>query len=67
MKIFFVVSLEERAKIGLTIFFGHQLSCIMINPLPKNHHNEVDGKSVPVPHLVLFYPGINSKFFQNNG
>ena len=34
-------------------FFGHQL-VIHFDPNKKNpHHNEVDGKSVPVPHFGI--------------
>ena len=32
--------------------FGHQLVLhVEPNHVPKKHHNEVDGKSVPIPHF----------------
>tara|TARA_B100001057_G_scaffold98545_1_gene95284 strand:+ start:9479 stop:9964 length:486 start_codon:yes stop_codon:yes gene_type:complete len=38
-------------------FFGHQL-VIHVDPnhQGKSHHNEVDGKSVPVPHFGVVIP-----------
>lgn len=37
--------------------FGHQL-VLHVDPNhdPKKHHNEVDGKSVPVPHFGVVLP-----------
>jgi len=33
-------------------FFGHQLVLhVDPNHVPNKHHNEVDGKSVPIPHF----------------
>ena len=32
--------------------FGHQLVLhVDLNHVPKKHHNEVDGKAVPIPHF----------------
>lgn len=38
-------------------FFGHQL-VLHVDPNhdPKPHHNEVDGKAVPVPHFGVVLP-----------
>ncbi|MDA9685451.1 VOC family protein [Flavobacteriaceae bacterium] len=38
-------------------FFGHQL-VVHVDPKhnSKKHHNEVDGKSVPVPHFGVVLP-----------
>ena len=38
-------------------FFGHQL-VIHVDPNHegKSHHNEVDGKSVPIPHFGVVIP-----------
>ena len=38
-------------------FFGHQL-VIHVDPdhKAKAHHNEVDGKSVPIPHFGVVIP-----------
>ena len=38
-------------------FFGHQL-VIHVDPnhIDNKHHNEVDGKSVPVPHFGVVLP-----------
>lgn len=37
--------------------FGHQLVLhVDPNHNPKKHHNEVDGKSVPVPHFGVVLP-----------
>ncbi|MBL30782.1 MAG: glyoxalase [Flavobacteriaceae bacterium] len=38
-------------------FFGHQL-VVHLDPnhQAKNHHNDVDGKSVPVPHFGVVLP-----------
>ena len=45
---------EESADYN---FFGHQL-VIHLDPNHKNnlHHNEVDGKSVPIPHFGVVVP-----------
>tara|TARA_B100000686_G_C16798396_1_gene984144 strand:+ start:3389 stop:3814 length:426 start_codon:yes stop_codon:yes gene_type:complete len=38
-------------------FFGHQLVVHLDkNFTSRNHHNEVDGKSVPVPHFGVVLP-----------
>lgn len=38
-------------------FFGHQLVLhVDPNHNPHKHHNEVDGKSVPVPHFGVVLP-----------
>ena len=34
-------------------FFGHQLVLHFDPKKRKSHHNEVDGKSVPVPHFGI--------------
>lgn len=47
-------------------FFGHQL-VVHLDPThkPKNHHNEVDGKSVPVPHFGVVLPWVDFEIFSN--
>ena len=47
-------------------FFGHQL-VVHLDPThkPKNHHNEVDGKSVPVPHFGVVLPWEFFDIFSN--
>ncbi len=47
-------------------FFGHQL-VIHVDPNHevKAHHNEVDGKSVPVPHFGVVIPWNNFDNFAN--
>ena len=53
-------------------FFGHQL-VIHLHPNYKSnpHHNEVDGKSIPVPHFGVIVPwdefDIFSKKLEENG
>ena len=53
-------------------FFGHQL-VIHVDPNHKSdpHHNEVDGKSVPIPHFGVVVPwdefDIFSKKLKENG
>ena len=47
-------------------FFGHQLVVHLDqNHNPKNHHNEVDGKSVPVPHFGVVLPWEDFDAFAN--
>ena len=47
-------------------FFGHQL-VVHLDPNhnPRNHHNEVDGKSVPVPHFGVVLPWEDFDAFAN--
>ncbi|MAH82408.1 MAG: glyoxalase [Flavobacteriaceae bacterium] len=47
-------------------FFGHQL-VVHYDPShnAKNHHNEVDGKSVPVPHFGVVLPWNDFDDFAN--
>ena len=47
-------------------FFGHQL-VIHVDPthVSKKHHNEVDGKSVPVPHFGVVLPWNDFDLFAN--
>ena len=47
-------------------FFGHQL-VVHLDPNhnPRNHHNEVDGKSVPVPHFGVVLPWEDFDIFSN--
>ena len=45
-------------------FFGHQLVLHYDKShTVKNHHNEVDGKSVPVPHFGVVLPWNQFKVF----
>ncbi|MEC7773436.1 MAG: VOC family protein [Bacteroidota bacterium] len=48
-------------------FFGHQL-VIHLDPNHKGkvHHNEVDGKSVPVPHFGVIIPWNDFDKFADN-
>ena len=48
-------------------FFGHQL-VIHVDPNHKGkaHHNEVDGKSVPVPHFGVIIPWNDFDKFADN-
>ena len=47
-------------------FFGHQL-VIHVDPSHegKSHHNEVDGKSVPIPHFGVVIPWDDFDKFAN--
>jgi len=47
-------------------FFGHQL-VVHVDPShnSKKHHNEVDGKSVPVPHFGVILPWDDFDVFAN--
>ena len=47
-------------------FFGHQL-VIHVDPnyVGKSHHNEVDGKSVPIPHFGVVIPWDDFDKFAN--
>ena len=47
-------------------FFGHQL-VIHVDPnhVGKAHHNEVDGKSVPIPHFGVVIPWDDFDKFAN--
>jgi len=47
-------------------FFGHQL-VVHVDPShnSKKHHNEVDGKSVPVPHFGVVLPWDDFDVFAN--
>ena len=47
-------------------FFGHQL-VVHVDPShnSKKHHNEVDGKSVPVPHFGVLLPWDDFDVFAN--
>ena len=48
-------------------FFGHQL-VIHVDPNHKasKHHNEVDGKSVPIPHFGVVVPWNQFDLFSKN-
>ena len=48
-------------------FFGHQL-VIHVDPNHKanKHHNEVDGKSVPIPHFGVVVPWDQFDLFSKN-
>jgi len=48
-------------------FFGHQL-VIHVDPNHegKAHHNEVDGKSVPIPHFGVVVPWDQFDLFSKN-
>jgi extradiol dioxygenase family protein len=48
-------------------FFGHQL-VIHVDPnhKGKSHHNEVDGKSVPIPHFGVVIPWDEFDKFANS-
>ena len=48
-------------------FFGHQL-VIHVDPNHKanKHHNEVDGKSVPIPHFGVVVPWNQYDLFSKN-
>ena len=48
-------------------FFGHQL-VIHVDPnhQGKSHHNEVDGKSVPIPHFGVVIPWDDFDKFANS-
>ena len=47
-------------------FFGHQLELHSDpNHKPKMHHNQVDGKSVPVPHFGVVLPWKDFDIFSN--
>ena len=46
--------------------FGHQLVVhVDSTPKSKKHHNEVDGKSVPVPHFGVVLPWNDFDVFAN--
>jgi len=47
-------------------FFGHQL-VVHFDPSHSNkkHHNEVDGKSVPIPHFGVVLPWDDFDFLAN--